>query len=201
MMNRRERKKEETKSSIIHCALELFRAKGFPETSMEEIAEKADISKGTLYNYFENKESILSAYVQSVIMSFGKEMESQLKEHRGIEAQLRLLLDFRHDFFGKDPELTAIYLSFRMQTLFNIPSANPFNHPHRSGLEKVILNMIAEAQKNGEVRKDIPTLVLARNFQLITVNYFISCQFVQEPAELEQLREQLIEVLLSGAKA
>lgn len=200
-MNRRERKKEETKSNIIHCALELFRAQGFPETSMEEIAEKADISKGTLYNYFENKESILCAYVQAVILDFGEEMETQLKEHQGIAAQLRLLLDFRHDFFSKNPELTAIYLSFRMQTLFNIPSTNPFNHPHRSGLEKVILNMIAEAQKNGEVRGDIPTLVLARNFQLITVNYFLSCQFIQEPAGLEQLREQLIEVLLNGAKA
>lgn len=201
MVSRRERKKEETRLNIIDSSIELFRTKGFPETSMEEIAEKADISKGTLYNYFENKESILSAYIQSSIIDFGEEIEAQLKDHQDIKAQLRLLLDFRHSFFGKDPELTAIYMSFRMQTLFNTPSANPFSNPHRSGLENVILKIISGAQANNEIRRDIPTLILARNFQLITVNYFISCQFSQEPEELELLREQLIEVFLSGAKA
>lgn len=102
-MNRRERKKEETRLNIIDCSIELFRAKGFQETSMEEIATKTDIAKGTLYNYFENKESILSAYVQSSIMDFGEELESLLKDHSGIEARLRLLLDFRHDFLVKIP--------------------------------------------------------------------------------------------------
>lgn len=199
-MNRRERKKEETRLNILDSSIELFRTKGFQDTSMEEIAEKADISKGTLYNYFESKESILSAYIQSSIMEFGEELEAQLKNHQGIKAQLRLLLDFRHSLFGKDPQLTAIYISFRMQTLVNAPSPNPFNHPHRSGLEKVILTIITEAQRNKEIRSDIPALVLARNFQLMTVNYFISCQFSQEPEELELLREQLIEVFLSGAK-
>jgi AcrR family transcriptional regulator len=58
-MNRRERKKEETRKNIITSALELFKEKGFQETLVEEISEKADVSKGTLYNYFSDKESIL----------------------------------------------------------------------------------------------------------------------------------------------
>ena len=36
-------KKEKTKDSIIDCAVDFFRVKGFQETSMEEIAEKSDV--------------------------------------------------------------------------------------------------------------------------------------------------------------
>ncbi len=54
-MNRRERKKEETRIKIINCTIELFKDKGFSDTSMEEIAEKSDVAKGTLYNYFSDR--------------------------------------------------------------------------------------------------------------------------------------------------
>lgn len=200
-MNRRERKKEETRLNIIDCSIELFRAKGFHETSMEEIAEKADVSKGTLYNYFENKESILIAYVQSTIVNYGQEMKSILNDPQGIREKLRLLLDFRHDLFGKDLELTAIYTSYRMQSLFSSATANPFINPHRSGLENLILEIIVDAQKNKELRNDIPALVLARSFQLNTLNYFLSCQYSTEVFQQEQLREQLIDIFLEGTMA
>lgn len=199
-MNRRERKKEETRLNIIDCSVDLFRAKGFQETSMEEIAEKADISKGTLYNYFENKESILSAYIQFTIASFGQKIESLYNEHQGIESRLRLMLDFEHDLFGNDAELMAVYMTYRMQKLLDGPSANPFDETQRSGLENLVLKIIADAQMNKEVRSDIPPQVLARSFQLTIVNYFISCRFFQESLDLERLRAQSIEMFLNGAK-
>ena len=80
IINRRERKKEETRVSIIDCAVSFFREKGFQETSMEEIAEKSDVSKGTLYNYFENKESILVGYFQTIIADYGKNMKENFAE-------------------------------------------------------------------------------------------------------------------------
>lgn len=42
------------------AAMALIRAYGFEETTMEQIAEEADIAKGTLYNYFPAKEAIIS---------------------------------------------------------------------------------------------------------------------------------------------
>lgn len=48
-VSRVERKKEETKSRIITVAIGLFNEKGVQATTMEQIAELADIAKGTLY--------------------------------------------------------------------------------------------------------------------------------------------------------
>src|SRR5690242_11836647 len=104
-MNRRERKKEETRLNIIDYAVDLFKKKGFHKTSMEEIAEKADVAKGTLYNYFEDKESILSAYFQTKFADYGKEFMSFFKDNQEIKARLSRLMDFKNEVFGDDAEL------------------------------------------------------------------------------------------------
>jgi AcrR family transcriptional regulator len=200
-LNRRERKKEATRLKILGLSIELFRAKGFRDTSMEEIAEKADISKGTLYNYFENKESILSAYIQATVEGLDQKMESILRDYPAIEPRLRLLMDFEHDLFGKAPELMINYMIQRMQRFLDRSSADPFDNVQRSGQENLILKIITEAQKNKEIRSDIPAQVLARGFLLISLNYFISCQLFQDYMDLERLRAQSIEMFLNGAKS
>src|SRR5512138_2813093 len=101
-MNRRERKKEETRTSIINTAIDLFKKKGYYKASMDEIAEKVDVSKATLYNYFPDKGSILIAYFQSIVADYGNEMKSSLKNNQGIRAKLESLLDFKNQFFGND---------------------------------------------------------------------------------------------------
>ena len=58
-LTRRERKKEETKERIFNAAMKLFRSRGFEETTIEEITEKADVAKGTFFNYFPRKEEVL----------------------------------------------------------------------------------------------------------------------------------------------
>ena len=51
--------KEERKSQIMEVAIHLFAENGFHATSIEQIATKAGISKGLVYNYFDSKEAML----------------------------------------------------------------------------------------------------------------------------------------------
>ena len=197
-MNRRARKKEETRSNIIDCAVDLFKENGFDKTSMEKIADIADVSKGTLYNYFQDKESILIAYFQSSIADYGQEFRIRLKEVHGIQARLNFLLDFIIDhILANDLELGTIYLKFRMRTLLD---NNPFDNPQRSGLENFVLEIMNEAQENKEIRGDIPALVLARNFQFLARSYLIASLYANEPMDMSTLRNQLIDIFLNGVK-
>ena len=59
-LSRRERKKEETRAKIFKCACKLFRDKGFENTTIDEIAERADVAKGTFFNYFPRKEAVFA---------------------------------------------------------------------------------------------------------------------------------------------
>ena len=195
-MSRRERKKEETRENIIDCAVSFFREKGFQETSMEEIAEKSDVSKGTLYNYFENKESILVGYFQTIISDYGKGMKENFEGNKDIESTLYNLLAFISNIFKNDRELAAIYFKYRMPSRFDVKP----DSSQRSGIEKWVLGIIENAQQNNQLRRDIPALVLTRNFQFLTMSFFISSIYTDEAFEIDIIKDQLIGLFLNGAK-
>lgn len=62
--DRRERDKQLRRDSIIDAAERFFFTKRFPFTTIDEIAEAAELSKGTIYIYFKNKEEIYVAIVR-----------------------------------------------------------------------------------------------------------------------------------------
>ncbi len=57
--SRRERRVAARRTLILEAAARLFAEKGFHRTTTKDIAEAADVSEGTLYNYFENKDEML----------------------------------------------------------------------------------------------------------------------------------------------
>jgi len=61
---RRERRRRETHARIFEAAMRLFSQRGFANTPVEEITEAADVAKGTFFNYFPTKESILEAVAE-----------------------------------------------------------------------------------------------------------------------------------------
>lgn len=60
--SRRERKKAAVRRRLSEAALELFAARGYEGTSVQEICDRADVAKGTFFNYFPSKEHVLLAY-------------------------------------------------------------------------------------------------------------------------------------------
>ena len=135
---------------------------------MEEIAEKSDVSKGTLYNYFRDKESILVGYFQFIIANLNEEINKSFKASKDIHSQLNNLLDFINQIFRNDIELASIYFRYRLQTLF---SSNPLDNSQRSGIESLIMQIIKKAQETNEIRCDIPLAIIARNFLFLYMNF------------------------------
>jgi TetR/AcrR family transcriptional regulator, cholesterol catabolism regulator len=59
--NRWARRKARTRQRLLAAGETLFRDRGFDATTVEEVAEAADVAKGTFFNYFESKETLLGA--------------------------------------------------------------------------------------------------------------------------------------------
>lgn len=103
---RRQREREQRRENIISVASKLFSTKGYDKVSMEEIALEAELSKSTLYFYFEDKESIFFA-----VISYGTKLyraivieEEERKQTAGIKvmalntARVRFLFEYP-DYF------------------------------------------------------------------------------------------------------
>jgi AcrR family transcriptional regulator len=73
-LGRRERNKLDVYRRIRDAAVELFRKKGYEATTVEEIAERADVAKGTVFNHFPRKESLLEAFAADVRVRLGTEL-------------------------------------------------------------------------------------------------------------------------------
>ena len=90
----RKRRKEARPSELLAAALDLFVAKGFAATRLEDVAARAGVSKGTLYLYYENKEALFKAVIQEGILPVIAENEAIVARHSGSSFELLgLLLD------------------------------------------------------------------------------------------------------------
>lgn len=83
-----QRRQRETREHIFRVAMELFRQKGFEQTTVAEITEAADIGKGTFFTYFPTKEAIFGHLGAMMVDAMTAAMEEGLKAGVPIPALL-----------------------------------------------------------------------------------------------------------------
>lgn len=79
----------ERRARILAGATEIFIADGYEGASMSRIAETANVSKGTLYNYFPSKEALFGAVVRQRCSQFVHEVFSELQDDAPVEPELK----------------------------------------------------------------------------------------------------------------
>ena len=85
------RRKEARPGELLDAALDLFVAKGFAATRVEEVAAKAGVSKGTLFLYFKSKEELFEAVVRENI---GNQINQGLAEIESFEGPTTHMLKY-----------------------------------------------------------------------------------------------------------
>ena len=79
--------RKSSRKKILSVALELFAKKGYHATSISQIAAKAKISKGLMYNYFASKERLLDEIINQ---GFNSLAELEFKAKRGVNPKKQL---------------------------------------------------------------------------------------------------------------
>jgi TetR/AcrR family transcriptional regulator len=85
---KRERRKEARPGELLAAALELFVEKGFAATRVEEVAQRAGVSKGTLFLYFATKEELFKAVVRENLSGRFGAWTVELASFEGSSAEL-----------------------------------------------------------------------------------------------------------------
>ena len=109
-LSRRERKKEETRHRIFHAAIDLFREKGFEQTTVDDITEKADVAKGTFFNYFPRKDAVLAYLSEERLLAIEENAGALLAEARPAREKLLDLYSTAASAYEEDRELSRYVL-------------------------------------------------------------------------------------------
>lgn len=113
---RRKREKDSRKSAILKAARKLFLDKGFKPVTVESIARKAELSKGSIYLYYNSKEEIYTQILLSDIDKFHERISDLLQKSSSASEALVRLADIYVNFFLNDRELFRILMTFMLHT-------------------------------------------------------------------------------------
>ena len=100
---RRERKKLETRERIFESGVALFATHGYDSTTMEQIGERADVSRATVFNYFARKEDIVLEWFGRMRGEFATALAED--DQHSVDSTSRVLGAFRvlADGYEADP--------------------------------------------------------------------------------------------------
>ena len=103
--SRREREKEERRQSILRAAHDVFFESGFRRATVDDVAARAEVSKGTVYLYFESKETIFAHLLLEGLEGLVGYLEETYAVDRSLAAdeRLRRLGWAYFQFFHREP--------------------------------------------------------------------------------------------------
>ena len=156
--------RDKRKDEIIASAKELFLEKGFSDTSMSEIAQKAKLSRKTLYRYYSSKEELAFAIEISVFEKFINLQQRLLLTVSGNGYErIREYFDRVYDYINTNSDLIRFTGIFDYYFVDEYPNCEliPQFEELAGKAHLPIVSIIEEGQKDGSVKKDIDPVLTA----------------------------------------
>jgi AcrR family transcriptional regulator len=107
--------KENKRGQILKASFELFAENGYDRTSMTQIAKKARVSKGLIYNYFDGKETLLKELVTEAFNSPEAITIRHLFENKEYGKSFKALVDLSFNYLEKRPKQMKLMTKLSLQ--------------------------------------------------------------------------------------
>ena len=160
----KEKQRQERETLILQVAEEVFLERGYHETSMDEIASRVGIAKGTVYLHFPGKDDLIVAIFARDMQEILRHLDASLDAQSSPQAKLEALLHFMYAglFHKRTQLLSSIYHSVDMRRLF-AEKGNCIKDLWENVVERVYL-LLEEGKARGEFDATLPTSVMTSTF-------------------------------------
>lgn len=192
---RRERRKQETLHKLMTAAIQLFATQGYAHTAVEDITEKADVGKGTFFNYFPTKDALLLAIFDALAERF-LQFRLEIPEITDVRQSLA---EFTHGTL-QEPSRSPKIIQGVFGTALTDPAIGKRLQEVIMVARQTAISLFEHGQKIGQVRTDIPAALLGRNYQ----QFIFGTQIMWTFAEQEDIHtwiDTMLDIFWTGAIA
>lgn len=153
---RRERRRTEVRDRILDAARVLFNDRGYDETKVSDICDRADLAYGTFFNHFGEKRELLRSMAEEAVCQVRDNLEQLAKQPGSIEDHLVALFEGGAEEFEAEG-------GPRRELLGKIHAIAYTEAPEKNDrlFHAAFEAFISEAVSRGQVRSDVPVETLA----------------------------------------
>jgi AcrR family transcriptional regulator len=201
MTERRSRQLEERRERILDSAQNLFRGEGYETITMQDIADASEISKGSLYLQFINKEALIVALLERTFDKLERIIEAEASAPGSARDRLKRIvnayIESARDEGGREYNL---WLLSRLSPQPDSPQ-QLLVRGRIERLSALVTVIFDEGGRDGSVRGDIDPKNLIRLFSLISIIFMERISMVRLVAPMvdtseERLLEEFLDILL-----
>jgi TetR/AcrR family transcriptional regulator len=141
---------------VLDAALDEFADQGYQQASLNRMVARAGIAKGSLYQYFPNKEGIFSYIFQHALnlvrRTLTRVKEESLEDNFFLRLEKSLLAGVR--FSREHPRIFSLYLKIQFDK--HVPFRDEFLAAVRRHATEYFASLVRRAQARGELRPGVP---------------------------------------------
>ncbi|MCP4310493.1 MAG: TetR/AcrR family transcriptional regulator [Bacteroidetes bacterium] len=185
---RKEREKQQRKEEIIEAAEQVFFSKGFEQSTMDDIAMKAELSKGTLYLYFKSKEDLHMAVARRAIILLRSITLKATEQAGNAIEKLQRMGWACIEFSGSNPDhMKAIMTLEGMETAsISYTTSDVQNLIYNESTVGTVIQVVEQGVAEKIIRSDIPAALVAHTLWMTVLSVI---RFVSMKKELFKMLE------------
>lgn len=158
--------KEQKKRQIALTAVEVFAEHGFEATSISQIAEAAGIGKGTVYEYFESKEDLITHAMTAWVEQMSQAAAGELEGIEDPPRRLRRFAELSMQAFLSDERVARVAIAmFQALLSGGVPAHHDLIREMFQGFRKTITDILLDGVARGVFRPEV-----ARDAERIAIN-------------------------------
>lgn len=199
---KRELQKEARRVAIIDAALEEFTAQGFTATKLDDVAVRAGIGKGTIYLYFDSKESLFEEVVRRNLLGGRELVENFVATFEGSTAEL-LTQHFRNMYLFTQNDKIPPLMAMITGEAVRFPSLSRFFYDEViKPMQELMRRIVRRGVERGEFRADVSDIYIQILFAPVLLGALNRLQYgAFAPIDMEKYAAQHIDFILRGLKA
>jgi TetR/AcrR family fatty acid metabolism transcriptional regulator len=183
---------------ILDAAAAVFAEKGFFNSRVADIADRANVADGTVYLYFKSKEEILRSVINTAFDAFMSLARTELTKLSDPAQRLQRLAFLHLDALGSNRNLAVVFqMELRQSTRF----LSEFSRHHMIEYFGLVREAILEAQASGIFRREVPDKFAANCFFGALDEMVTSWVLSEHEYPLANAADVVVDIFLNGMQA